>query len=92
MQDWAQIRYLRGSEGLSIRAIAARLGLSRDTVSRAVASSSPCQARCGLRFPRATVPVGSGQSGCLRVPAMNRRSSARPHAAPSLKTLQDEQK
>jgi transposase len=31
--DWAQIRYLHGSEGMSIRAIAARLGLSRDTVS-----------------------------------------------------------
>ncbi|MEQ4210205.1 IS21 family transposase [Actinopolymorpha sp. B9G3] len=41
VQDWAKIRYLHGSEGLSIRAIAARLGLSRDTVARAVASSSP---------------------------------------------------
>ena len=41
MQDWAQIRYLHGSEGMSVRAIAARLGLSRDTVSRAVRSSSP---------------------------------------------------
>jgi hypothetical protein len=29
VQDWAQIRYLHGGEGLSIRAIAARLGLSR---------------------------------------------------------------
>jgi hypothetical protein len=41
VQDWAQIRYLHGSEGLSVRAIAARLGLSRDTVSRTVKSSSP---------------------------------------------------
>ncbi|MGH3343909.1 MAG: IS21 family transposase [Carbonactinosporaceae bacterium] len=41
VQDWAQIKYLHGREGLSIRAIAARLGLSRDTVSRAVKSSSP---------------------------------------------------
>jgi hypothetical protein len=41
VQDWAQIRYLYGSEGMSVRAIAARLGLSRDTVSRAVKSSSP---------------------------------------------------
>lgn len=41
VQDWAQIRYLHGSEGMSVRAIAARLGLSRDTVSRAVKSSSP---------------------------------------------------
>ena len=41
VEDWAQIRYLHGGEGLSIRAIAARLGLSRDTVSRAVKSNSP---------------------------------------------------
>jgi Mu transposase-like protein len=41
VQDWAQIRYLHGGEGLSIRAIAARLGLSRDTVARAVKASSP---------------------------------------------------
>jgi len=40
VQDWAQIRYLHGGEGLSVRAIAARLGLSRDTVARAVRSSS----------------------------------------------------
>lgn len=41
MQDWVQIRYLHGSEQLSERAIAARLGLARETVSRAVKSSSP---------------------------------------------------
>jgi IS30 family transposase len=41
VQEWAQIRYLHASEGLSIRAIAARLGISRDTVSRAIASESP---------------------------------------------------
>ena len=41
MQDWAQIRYLHGSEQLSGRAIAARLGLSRETVSRAVNSDFP---------------------------------------------------
>ena len=41
VQDWVQIRYLHGSEGMSVRAIAARLGLSRETVSRAVKSGSP---------------------------------------------------
>jgi hypothetical protein len=41
VHDWAQIRYLHGSEGLSIRAIASRLGLSRDTVARAVKLNSP---------------------------------------------------
>nr|WP_040872031.1 IS21 family transposase [Nocardia exalbida] len=41
VQDWAQIRYLPASEGLSMRAIATRLGISRDTVSRAIKSDSP---------------------------------------------------
>jgi hypothetical protein len=41
VQEWAQIRYLHGSEGMSIRAVAVRLGVSRETVSRAVESSSP---------------------------------------------------
>lgn len=41
VQDWAQIRYLHDCEGLSVRAIAARLGRSRDTVARAVKSTSP---------------------------------------------------
>ncbi len=41
MQDWAQIKYLYTSEGLSQRAIAARLGISRDTVARAIRSESP---------------------------------------------------
>ncbi|WP_169338159.1 MarR family transcriptional regulator, partial [Nocardia vinacea] len=41
VQDWAQIRYLHASEGLSMRAIATRLGISRDTVSRAIKSDSP---------------------------------------------------
>jgi IS30 family transposase len=36
VHDWAEIRYLHGSAGMYVRAIAARLGLSRDTVSRAV--------------------------------------------------------
>jgi hypothetical protein len=35
LQDWAEIRHLHGAEGMSIRAIAVRLGVSRDAVSRA---------------------------------------------------------
>jgi hypothetical protein len=34
LETWAEIRYLHGSEGLSQRAIARRLGISRDTVAR----------------------------------------------------------
>nr|WP_101463869.1 IS21 family transposase [Nocardia fluminea] len=41
VQDWAQIKYLHTSEGLSQRAIATRLGISRDTVARAIRSESP---------------------------------------------------
>ncbi len=41
LETWAEIRYLHGSEGLSQRAIARRLGISRDTVARAIASGSP---------------------------------------------------
>lgn len=40
LETWATIRYLHGSEGLSQRAIARRLGISRDTVSRAIASGA----------------------------------------------------
>ena len=41
MDGWAQIRVLSRSEGLSEREIARRLGLSRNTVSRALASDVP---------------------------------------------------
>ena len=41
MQDWAEIRHLHFSEGLSGRAIASRLGLARATVSRALRTESP---------------------------------------------------
>ena len=41
VQDWAEIRHLHFSEGLSARAIALRLGLARDTVSRALRAESP---------------------------------------------------
>jgi hypothetical protein len=64
VQDWAQIRYLHGSEGLSIRAIAARLGLSRDTVSRAVKATSPPK-YCRVSGPSAFDPFEAGVRGLL---------------------------
>ena len=41
MEDWAEIRRLRRAEGLAIRAIARRLGISRNTVKKALASHEP---------------------------------------------------
>lgn len=41
MENWAEIRRLRSSEGLSTRAIATRLGVARRTVDVALASESP---------------------------------------------------
>nr|WP_198417714.1 DDE-type integrase/transposase/recombinase [Cryobacterium sp. TMT1-66-1] len=43
--DWAEIRHLHVSEGMSVRAIAKQLGLSRVTVTRAVHSAGPPQYR-----------------------------------------------
>lgn len=41
MKDWALIRHLHRSEGLSQRAIARQLGIARDTVGAALASDGP---------------------------------------------------
>ncbi len=51
MEDWAEIRRLRRSEGMAIQAIARRLKMSRNTVKKALASDSP------PRYHRA--PAGS---------------------------------
>jgi len=41
VQDWAEIRRLHSSEGMSRRGIAQRLGVARATVDRALAHASP---------------------------------------------------
>jgi transposase len=51
VEDWAEIRRLRRSEGMAIQAIARRLRMSRNTVKKALASDSP------PRYQRA--PAGS---------------------------------
>lgn len=51
MEDWAEIRRLHRAEGMAIRAIARRLGISRNTVKKALASHEP------PRYVRA--PAGS---------------------------------
>jgi hypothetical protein len=53
VQEWAEIRHLHFSEGLSARAVAARLGLARATVARALQLESPpryCRAPAGSAF------------------------------------------
>ena len=41
MEDWAEIRRLHRAEGMSIKAITRRLGISRNTVRKALASHEP---------------------------------------------------
>ena len=41
MEDWAEIRRLHRSEGLAIKAIVRRTGVSRNAVRRALASEGP---------------------------------------------------
>ena len=50
LENWALIRHLHLSEGESMRSIAERLEISRNTVAKAVASSSP------PRYERAATP------------------------------------
>lgn len=45
MEDWAEIRRLHRTEGLSARAVARQLGISRNTVAGALASDWPPQYR-----------------------------------------------
>ncbi|MEU2587281.1 helix-turn-helix domain-containing protein, partial [Streptomyces avermitilis] len=41
VEDWAEIRRMHRMEGLSARAVARQLGISRNTVLRALASDRP---------------------------------------------------
>lgn len=45
MEDWAEIRRLHRAEGMPIKVIARRLGISRNTVRRALAAAEPPQYR-----------------------------------------------
>ena len=51
MEDWAEIRRLHRSEGLGIKAIVRRTGVSRNAVRRALASAGP------PRYTRPPVPT-----------------------------------
>ena len=45
VEDWAEIRRLHRAEGLPVKAIARLLGISRNTVRRAVAGDGPPRTR-----------------------------------------------
>ena len=47
VEDWAEIRRLRRSEGLPVKAIARVLGISRNTVRAALASDANAAASAG---------------------------------------------
>ena len=49
VEDWAEIRRLHRAEGLSARAVARQLGISRNTVLRALASDRPPQYRRAVK-------------------------------------------
>ncbi|MGW4898277.1 IS21 family transposase [Kitasatospora sp. NPDC004240] len=52
VEDWAEIRRLHRSEGMSIKGIARHLGIARNTVRRAVASDDPPKYR---RAPKGSI-------------------------------------
>ena len=54
VEDWAEIRRLRKSEGVSISEIARLMGCSRNTVKAALASDEP------PRYERARVEIAGG--------------------------------
>jgi transposase len=41
MEDWAEIRRLHRAEGIPVKAIARRMGMSKNTVKRALAAEAP---------------------------------------------------
>ena len=77
VQDWAEIRYVYSNEGLSERAIATRLGIARDTVSRAIASTGTfrdaacaarrCEAYALRSYSRPSQSVGSAGGCTIRI-------------------------
>ena len=50
LEEWAHIRYAHLAQGESLRSIAKRLGISRNTVAKAIASAEP------IRYERRAGP------------------------------------
>jgi transposase len=58
VEDWAEIRRLWRAEGLSISEVARVLGISRNTVKRALASDAPPRYLWGSRSRSTMVSSG----------------------------------
>ncbi|AFC42719.1 transposase [Mycobacterium intracellulare MOTT-02] len=82
MEDWALIRHLHRSEGLSQRAIARQLGIARDTVAAAVASHGPPKyeqdSRPANRWGTSTSIINPHSTGTWSLIWVQGRSWARP--------------
>nr|WP_317787733.1 EscE/YscE/SsaE family type III secretion system needle protein co-chaperone [Actinoplanes sichuanensis] len=69
VEDWAEIRRLRRSEGMAIKAIARRLKMSRNTVKKALASDSPpryqraAKAATAITGAAVDIPVDTATGG-----------------------------
>jgi hypothetical protein len=63
VEDWAKIRRLHRAEGMAIRAIARRLGISRNTVKRVLASVLCACVGGGAGDPVAASGVPGGADG-----------------------------
>ena len=77
MEDWAEIRHLHASQGMSIRAIAKHLSIARDIVTRALTADGP------PRYVRAAGPSRFDEFE-PRVRGYNQRRDLRVHGARAL--------
>jgi transposase len=59
VEQWAEIRRLHRVEGMSIRAISQRLGVARETVTRAVRAKGPPVYRRRVSTSSKNVPESS---------------------------------
>ncbi|MFD1079476.1 IS21 family transposase [Longispora fulva] len=72
VEDWAEIRRLHRAEGVSISAIARRLGIARNTVKRALASTAPPKyerAAAGSIVDAVEPQIRALLAGCPTMPA-----------------------
>ena len=70
MEDWAEIRRLHRAEGMPIKAIVRKLGISRNAVRRALASAEPPRYQRAARGSRVDVVEPQIRALLKEVPTM----------------------